>query len=187
MNHTALPHDHAHACLIGRLWQPGLGATLVGITAEQVFDLSALAVTSSQLLEMREPAARVRQCIASGQAAVLAATGEVLANSDETRRQAQQPWFMAPCDLQAIKASGVTFVASMLERVIEEQARGDASRAEAVRQAVVAVIGDNLRSVQPGSPNRPSSKKSCWPKGCGPNTWRSALGPMPKFSPRPSP
>jgi fumarylacetoacetate (FAA) hydrolase family protein len=59
---------------------------------------------------------------------------------------------MAPCDLQAIKAAGVTFVASMLERVIEEQARGDASKAESVRKAVVAVIGDNLSAVQPGSP-----------------------------------
>ena len=54
-------------------------------------------------------------------------------------------------DLQAIKAAGVTFVASMLERVIEEQARGDASKAEAVRAAVVKVIGDNLSSIQPGS------------------------------------
>jgi fumarylacetoacetate (FAA) hydrolase family protein len=177
MNHTALPHDHAHACLIGRLWQPGLGATLVGITAEQVFDLSALAVTSSQLLEMREPAARVRQCIASGQAAVLAATGEVLANSDETRRQAQQPWFMAPCDLQAIKASGVTFVASMLERVIEEQARGDASRAEAVRQAVVAVIGDNLRSVQPGSPQSAKLKEVLLAQGMWSQYLEVGIGP----------
>jgi fumarylacetoacetate (FAA) hydrolase family protein len=59
---------------------------------------------------------------------------------------------LAPCDLQAIKASGVTFVSSMLERVIEEQARGDASKAEAVRASIVAVIGDDLASIRPGSP-----------------------------------
>jgi fumarylacetoacetate (FAA) hydrolase family protein len=75
----------------------------------------------------------------------------VLANSAFDARHAAKPWFLAPCDLQAIKAAGVTFVASMLERVIEEQARGDASCAEAVRQAVVAVIGDDLAAVQPGS------------------------------------
>src|SRR4029079_32053 len=55
------------------------------------------------------------------------------------------------CDLQAVKASGVTFVASMLERVIEEQARGDPARAEDVRRKIAGVIGDNLRSVRPGS------------------------------------
>ena len=51
-------------------------------------------------------------------------------------------------DLQALKASGVTFVSSMLERVIEEQARGDASRAAAVRSAVVGVIGDDLANIK---------------------------------------
>jgi fumarylacetoacetate (FAA) hydrolase family protein len=59
---------------------------------------------------------------------------------------------LAPCDLQAIKAAGVTFVASMLERVIEERARGDATQAEAARRAVVAVMGEDLSQVRPGSP-----------------------------------
>ncbi len=63
-----------------------------------------------------------------------------------------RPWLLAPNDLQAIKAAGVTFVASMLERVIEEQARGDAGKAEEVRRAIVAIIGDDLASVVPGSP-----------------------------------
>ena len=59
---------------------------------------------------------------------------------------------LAPCDLQPVKAAGVTFASSMLERVIEEQARGDASRAHAVRQQVVAVVGEDLSQVRPGSP-----------------------------------
>jgi fumarylacetoacetate (FAA) hydrolase family protein len=58
---------------------------------------------------------------------------------------------LAPCDLQALKASGVTFVASLLERVIEEQARGDASRAQEARRAVVAVMGEDLAAIKPGS------------------------------------
>jgi len=82
----------------------------------------------------------------------IADTAEVLANTAHDQRDPALPWLLAPCDLQAIKAAGVTFVASMLERVIEEQARGDAGKAEAVRRAVVAVIGDNLASVRPGSP-----------------------------------
>jgi fumarylacetoacetate (FAA) hydrolase family protein len=100
------------------------------------------------LLELPDAAAAVRR----GPGKRIASTQEVLANSAFDRRDPSRPWLLAPCDLQAIKAAGVTFVESMLERVIEEQARGDASRADAVRQAVVAVIGDNLGAVRPGSP-----------------------------------
>jgi fumarylacetoacetate (FAA) hydrolase family protein len=78
-------------------------------------------------------------------------TESLWANTDPQNRDEQQAWFLAPTDLQAIKAAGVTFVASMLERVIEEQARGDAAKAESVRKAVIDVIGDNLRNIKPGS------------------------------------
>ena len=145
---TILPHDHAQALLIGRIWTEGLGPTLVRVTQDRVHDISGVAATSSQLLELPDPARAVR---AFG-GPPIAATAAVLANSCLDQRDAAAPWFLAPCDLQAIKAAGVTFVASMLERVIEEQARGDAARAEAVRKSVVGVIGDNLRSVKPGSP-----------------------------------
>ena len=177
MSHPALPIDHAHACLIGRLWQPELGATLVAITSEHVFDLSALAATSSQLLDLAGPAAQVRQYIAAGQAPALARTDDVLNNANEAVRDNTRPWLLAPCDLQAIKAAGVTFVASMLERVIEEQARGDASKAEAVRQAVVAVIGDNLRSVKPGSPESAKLKEVLLAQGMWSQYLEVGIGP----------
>ena len=76
---------------------------------------------------------------------------EALSNSAGAGRDRSRPRLLAPCDLQAVKASGVTFVASMLERVIEEQARGDPAKAEAVRGKIAGVIGSNLRSVRPGS------------------------------------
>ncbi len=177
MNHPALPTDSSQACLIGRMWQAGLGATLVSIHDGQVFDLSALAPTSSQLLELPQAATQVRQFIAAGKAPVLAQTGDVLTNSQAPQLDASAPWFMAPCDLQAIKASGVTFVASMLERVIEEQARGDASKAEAVRQAVVAVIGDNLRSVKPGSPESAKLKEVLLAQGMWSQYLEVGIGP----------
>ena len=144
---TALPHDHADAVLIGRVWQEGLGAVPVQIRADGVFDLSRLDPTCSALLEHDDPAAAVREH--GGER--IADTAAVLANSAWDARDPALPWLLAPCDLQAIKAAGVTFVASMLERVIEEQARGDAGRAEAVRRAVVGVIGDNLAGIRPGS------------------------------------
>jgi fumarylacetoacetate (FAA) hydrolase family protein len=174
---TQLPQDAHQALLIGRLWMPGQGPFVVAVTPEDVLDLSALATTSSALLELPDAAAQVRTCLASGQAKRLASTAQALANSDETQRQSDQPWFIAPCDLQAVKAAGVTFVASMLERVIEEQARGDASRAEAVRQAVVAVIGDNLRSVVPGSPESAKLKEVLLAQGMWSQYLEVGIGP----------
>ena len=143
-----LPQDIERAVLVGRIWIEGQGPTLVRVCENQLFDISQIAATCSQLLEMADPVGSVREYAG----APIADTAEVLANSAFDRRNPALPWFLAPCDLQAIKAAGVTFVASMLERVIEEQARGDASRAEAARRAVVAVIGDNLGGVRPGSP-----------------------------------
>jgi fumarylacetoacetate (FAA) hydrolase family protein len=163
--------------LIGRLWVPDLGPVVCAVTPEDVFDLSQLAPTGSQLLELPEVAHQVRALLRSGQAPRLASTPEALANSDETRRDANQTWFIAPCDLQAVKAAGVTFVASMLERVIEEQARGDASRADAVRQAVVAVIGDNLRSVVPGSPESARLKEVLLAQGMWSQYLEVGIGP----------
>jgi fumarylacetoacetate (FAA) hydrolase family protein len=147
---ATLPTDSAKALLIGRLWLPDTGPMLVLVSPRGVLDLSSVAATASQLLELPDAAKRVRA--AEPKLRVLAATGDVLANSAAEGRDPRLPWLLAPCDLQAIKAAGVTFVSSMLERVIEEQARGDASKAEAVRVAVVSVIGDNLGSVKPGSP-----------------------------------
>ena len=142
-----LPADHEVAVLIARVWVPGLGPVLVRVREGGVFDLSHLAHTSSDLLELVDPVGTVREY----GGAKLFDTAQVLANSADATRATTLPWFLAPCDLQAVKAAGVTFVASMLERVIEEQARGDASRAESVRAAVVGVIGNNLQGIQPGS------------------------------------
>ncbi|MBC7377854.1 MAG: fumarylacetoacetate hydrolase family protein [Burkholderiaceae bacterium] len=145
---TCLPADADQAILIGRIWLEGTGPMVVRIMGEGVYDLTHLAATTSELLELFDPVGTLREY----GGARIASTADVLANSAEGVRDPALPWFLAPCDLQAIKAAGVTFVSSMLERVIEEQARGDAGKAESVRKAVVAVIGDNLASIKPGSP-----------------------------------
>lgn len=144
-----LPTDAPDALLVGRVWVAGSGPVLVLIDATDVLDLSSLAATASQLLELPDVAQAVRAVAPS--LPRLADTAAVLANSAPGAHSPALPWLLAPCDLQAIKAAGVTFVASMLERVIEEQAGGDASKAESVRAAVVAVMGDNLSAVTPGS------------------------------------
>lgn len=177
MLQTHLPQDAQQALLIGRLWVPGLGPVVCAVTPEEVLDLSGLAPTCSHLLEQSQAATQVRAYLDAAKAPRLASTAEALANSDETQRKADRPWFLAPCDLQAIKAAGVTFVASMLERVIEEQARGDASRAESVRAAVVAVIGDNLRSVVPGSPESAKLKQVLLAQGMWSQYLEVGIGP----------
>jgi fumarylacetoacetate (FAA) hydrolase family protein len=154
MNHllspaSALPVDARAALLVGRVWIEGTGPVLALVGPDAVFDLSSVAPTASALLELADVAKVVRAAAPS--LPRLGDTAAILANSAGSARKKDLPWLLAPCDLQAIKAAGVTFVASMLERVIEEQARGDASKAESVRAAVVGVIGDNLSSIKPGS------------------------------------
>ncbi len=120
---VALPADVDRALLVGRIHIEGTGPVLVQVRADGVYDLSPLAATCSELLELRA----LPEAMRGHAARRIASTEEVFANSAFDARDAARPWFLAPCDLQAVKAAGVTFVASMLERVIEEQARGDAS------------------------------------------------------------
>ena len=75
----------------------------------------------------------------------------MLANSRTERRSADLPHLLAPVDLQVIKASGVTFTASLMERVIEEQARGEPARAEQIRRDLGQEIDSDLSQVRPGS------------------------------------
>ena len=145
----SLPVDRRRAVLVGRAWLPRVhGPVVVRIDGDRAYDLSPVAPTTSQLFDLSDPLAAVR---GAGLLEPIGEVADLLRNSEPAQRDPKKPWLLAPCDLQAVKASGVTFVASLLERVIEEQARGDAARAEGLRTAITAVIGDNLRSVKPGS------------------------------------
>ncbi len=164
---ATLPADAQQATLVGRVWADGLGPVLVRIDEDGLYDLSGLAPTCSALLELPNAAAAVR----FHEAPKMASPAGVIANSRADRRDPALPWLLAPCDLQAIKAAGVTFVASMLERVIEEQARGNPALAESVRKEVVAVIGDDLSKVKPGSPEADRLKQVLLAK----NMWSQYL------------
>ncbi len=152
---------------------PGAGPVLVRIDGDAVHDLSSVAATSSQLLNLDDPVAAIR---GADPLPRLASVQDVLRNSAE-EHGGRAPWFLAPCDLQAVKASGVTFVASLLERVIEEQARGDARKAESVRQSIVAVIGDNLRDIRPGSPQAGAVKDALIAQGVWSQYLEVGIGP----------
>jgi len=167
--------DLDRATLISRVWMPDLeGPVVARVKRDGVYDLSSLAVTTSALFELEDPVSAVR---AAYGAPWIASLEEVLANSAWNARDEAKPWFLAPCDLQAIKASGVTFVSSLLERVIEEQARGDPSKAEAVRKAIVAVIGEDLASVRPGSPEAVRLKEVLIKQGAWSQYLEVGIGP----------
>jgi fumarylacetoacetate (FAA) hydrolase family protein len=154
MNHRdapapiGLPTDSDSAILIGRAWLPGgAGPALVAVRGGDLADLSAHATTLAELLDRPDVVDVVRH--APGTA--LAPVEAVLANALAASPDPALPRLLAPCDLQAIKACGVTFAVSLLERVIEAQAGGIAARAHDLRQSLTAALGTDLASIRPGS------------------------------------
>jgi fumarylacetoacetate (FAA) hydrolase family protein len=145
---AALPDDAADAALAGRVWRPELaGPSVVAIRDGAVLDISASFPTMRDLCEAPDPAAALRA--AAGEA--IGTVDGVLGNTPVETRDPGRPWLLAPIDLQAIKAAGVTFAISMLERVIEERARGDMNAAGAIRAEVTRLVGDDLSKLKPGS------------------------------------
>jgi len=161
--------------LIGRVWVPSLEAPVpVRVRRDGVYDISAIAATTSALFDLGDPLGALRDDKPWPR---LGSLEETLANSAWNSHDDSAPWLLAPCDLQAIKASGVTFVSSLLERVIEEQARGDPSKAEAVRKAIVAVIGEDLAAVRPGSPEAAELKEILVKQGVWSQYLEVGIGP----------
>lgn len=142
---AALPADGFKGTLVGRA-QLEAGPAVVAIRQEGVFDLSAETPTMSDLLDADDTVAIARKA-----GTKIGTVEAMLASSHHEKRDPSAPYFLAPIDLQAIKAAGVTFAKSMLERVIEEQARGDAGKADAIRRTIVEVIGSDLSRIVPGS------------------------------------
>lgn len=172
---SILPEDGLAGTLVGRVWVPGpsAGPAIVALRPDGVFDLSRAYPTMSTLLDVDQPAQAVRGT--PGQR--LCSVDELLANSLPGTRDVRRPWLLAPCDLQAVKASGVTFASSLIERVIEEQARGDASLANELRTQVVSLIGGDLSEIKPGSPEAMELKALLQKKGLWSQYLEVGIGP----------
>ena len=142
----ALPSDWRAATFVGRL-QTREGPTPIAISAGRVRDVSRFAPTVAQLLNgwsgENPPGDDLGPADQLAVAPAYLAQGELAA--------AQKLSLLAPVDLQCIKACGVTFALSAVERVIEERARGDAARAHQIRESLQQRIGADIRSVRPGS------------------------------------
>jgi fumarylacetoacetate (FAA) hydrolase family protein len=125
------------------------------------------------LCEAESPAAAARSIDGPS----IGALRDILANTPRAGREPSRPWLLAPIDLQAIKAAGVTFVVSMLERVIEEQARGQAERANEIRAEIKATIGDDLRRLKPGSEQAMALKQLLIRRGMWSQYLEVGIGP----------
>src|SRR5438132_10192806 len=143
-----LPVDGTSGTLVGRVWMPDIaGPAVVTIRSDGVFDVSARFSTVSALCEEANPAEALRGIAGKP----IGDLDTILANTPPDRRDRTKPWLLAPLDLQVLKAAGVTFAISMLERVIEERARGNPASADAIRTEVVRLVGDDLSKLKPGS------------------------------------
>jgi fumarylacetoacetate (FAA) hydrolase family protein len=169
-----LPRD-ANALLVGRAWVPADdGPSVIAVRGADAVDLTRTYPTVSHLLNVAKPR-DVRAAI--HKAPVLAKLEELVANSVEGHRERSKPWLLAPSDLHAVKASGVTFIASLLERVIEERAHGNPALAEGARKEIEAIVGPDLRGIRPGSPEATRVKEVLVAKGMWSQYLEVGIGP----------
>ncbi|MGH1589084.1 fumarylacetoacetate hydrolase family protein [Methylobacterium phyllosphaerae] len=174
-----LPADGCRGALVGRVWRPDVqGPSVVAIRADESGTARAIDVTRgvptvSDLCEMHDPAAALRA--ASGED--LGSLDAILANTPPDNRDSSRPWLLAPVDLQALKAAGVTFATSMLERVIEERARGDLAAAAAIRAEVERLVGHDLRRLRPGSSEAMALKEVLVAQGAWSQYLEVGIGP----------
>lgn len=162
-----LPDD---GIFLGRIWRPGIGPAVVTLRGGEVYDITCReAPTVSALLEHDDPVG----LIAAQLGVPLGPLGALLTATDD----ADALRLLAPCDLQAVKASGVTFAASMVERVIEEQAAGDPDKAEAIRARIGSTIGASLRGIIPGSDQAATVKDLLLAEGLWSQYLEVGIGP----------
>ncbi len=171
---TILPADGTAGALAGRVWRPELkGPSVVAVREDGVHDISAAFPTMSDLCAASDPAKALRA--AEGER--IGDLAALLANSVESSRDTSRPWFLAPSDLQAIKAAGVTFPVSMMERVIEEKARGDAAAAHGIRAEINRLVGGDLQKLKPGSPEAMALKEALIRAGAWSQYLEVGIGP----------
>lgn len=172
LDEQCLPEDYERALLVGRVWRDaGIpGPCIVLLRDRQVIDISTLVPTISMLLNTPDLLATLQST----------ARLPLLCNIDELLRNTELGYgtrLLAPCDLQSIKACGVTFVDSLLERIVEERAEGDRQRAREIRASIVDSIGPDIAQVRPGSAEAAKVKRVLQSQGLWSQYLEVGLGP----------
>jgi fumarylacetoacetate (FAA) hydrolase family protein len=145
---SCLPDDLDHALLVGRVWRaaPVDGPSVVVVRGGQVFDITSTVPTTADLFDRADAVQIARNAPGDALGSV-----HTLLEASFAPAEPGAERLLAPCDVQSIKACGVTFAVSLLERVIEEQAGGDAAKADEVRRTITELIGTDLAKIKPGS------------------------------------
>ncbi|WP_072807242.1 fumarylacetoacetate hydrolase family protein [Rhodococcoides yunnanense] len=167
-----LPDDHEQAILVGRV-MTSTGPCVVTVRDERVIDITHDVPTVRDLAETADPARFVSFC----EGVDLGSLAAILANTPPENRDTTIPWLLSPIDVQAVKAAGVTFAVSMIERVIEEQCGGDATEAAHFRAVLADRIGTDLSALVPGSPDTVRLKELLLAKGAWSQYLEVGLGP----------
>ncbi|TDV57668.1 fumarylacetoacetate (FAA) hydrolase family protein [Actinophytocola oryzae] len=173
---TTLPADGTDGALVGRVWRPDLGGpSVVAVRPDGVVDITAACPTVRDLCEQPDPTSALR----SPAGERLGDVADLLANTPVETRDPARPWLLAPVDLQVVKAAGVTFAVSMLERVIEERTRGDAAGAAGVRAEIAALLGGDrtFADLRPGSPEADAVRKVLIDQGIWSQYLEVGIGP----------
>ncbi|MFF9688515.1 fumarylacetoacetate hydrolase family protein [Streptomyces sp. NPDC014623] len=171
---SVLPEDAARAALVARVHSPERGGPCVAaVRGEHVVDLTAISPTVSDLVERDDAVAVVREAD-GGHTWRL----DDLLEAPAGRRDV--PHLLAPVDLQVIKAAGVTFARSLLERVIEERTGGDPAQAARVRARIGQVVGGTLDGIRPGSPEADKAKELLVSEGLWSQYLEVGIGPDPE-------
>ena len=168
---AALPSD---GLLVGRVWNPSVdGPSIVRRDGGSLIDITAAFPTMRDLCEADDPAQAARAVTGPS----LGSIDAIMANTPPETRDAAKPWLLAPVDLQALKACGVTFATSMLERVIEERARGNPAAAAEIRTTIGSLIGSDLSKLRAGSAEAMELKKVLMEKGAWSQYLEVGIGP----------
>lgn len=147
---------------------------VITVRGEDIVDITSKAApTSRDIAEQADPAAYV----SSAKGPVIGNLNHLLANSWSGKIDLKAPSLLSPIDLQAVKAAGVTFVVSLLERVIEEQARGDKAKADELRKDILGLVGTDLSQLEPGSPTAMEVKKTLIARGVWSQYLEVGIGP----------
>ncbi|MBV9653699.1 MAG: fumarylacetoacetate hydrolase family protein [Acetobacteraceae bacterium] len=169
------PDDGFSGVWIGRAWLPGSqgGPAVIVVRPDGIYDVTRHVATVSALCEVSNTAGYVRGL-----------TGErvgdvesLLRNSFAEGRDESRPFLLAPIDLQAIKAAGVTFAASLVERIVEEQSKGDPAAADRVRESLATEIGADLLKIRPGSPDAEALRQALVRRGLWSQYLEVGIGP----------
>jgi fumarylacetoacetate (FAA) hydrolase family protein len=171
MSSAALPSD---GLLVGRVWSPAVdGPCIVRRDGVSLTDITDAFPTMRDLCEADDPAAAARAVTGPS----LGPVDAIMANTPPETRDPAKPWLLPPVDLQALKAAGVTFATSMLERVIEERARGNPAAAAEIRATISNLIGDDLSKLRAGSPEAMQLKQVLMEKGAWSQYLEVGIGP----------